>query len=145
RVDAIPDTRFAPDALCASRNRLRRIAAVIAAVVVLPFVAETSTVPCGSSLASRSLAPGCAFQSTLPASVVPAPAPERSHLAPTPRASSRSTSSSTPRGYPRSSLARVNLRALPSTGEACAPTPTYVPPDCGTAARVRGAEGKGET
>src|SRR5262249_13062982 len=110
RVDAIPDTRFAPDALCASRSRARRIAAVIAAVVVLPFVADTSTAPCGSSLASRSIAPGWAFHSTLPGSVVPPPAPKSRDVAPIPRARSRSSSSSTPRGYPRSSLARVNLR-----------------------------------
>ncbi len=40
RVEATPETRFAPEWLCASRNRGRRISAAIAVVVVLPFVAE---------------------------------------------------------------------------------------------------------
>src|SRR5262245_28378174 len=119
----MPETRFAPDALWASRSRVRRIAAVIAAVVVLPFVADTSTAPCGSSLASRSIAPGWAFHSTLPGSVVPPPAPKSRDVAPIPRARSRSSSSSTPRGYPRSSLARVNLRPLPQRVRRVLPPP----------------------
>ena len=50
-VDATPETRFAPEVLCASANRGARISAAIFAVVVLPFVAETSTAPWGSRAA----------------------------------------------------------------------------------------------
>ena len=45
RVEATPETRFAPESLCATRTLGRRISATIAAVVVFPFVAETSTEP----------------------------------------------------------------------------------------------------
>ena len=48
-----------------------RIAATIAAVVVLPLVAETTTLPCGSRAASRAIACGSARISTLPGSDVP--------------------------------------------------------------------------
>ena len=51
RVEATPETRFAPELLWASRTRGRRIAATNAAVVVLPFVAEIATGP-GSRAAS---------------------------------------------------------------------------------------------
>ena len=46
-VDATPETRFAPEPLCASRCRGRRISAAIAAVVVFPFVAERTAAPSG--------------------------------------------------------------------------------------------------
>ena len=42
-VDVTPDTRLAPDALWARRTRGERISLTMAAVVVLPFVADTST------------------------------------------------------------------------------------------------------
>ena len=45
----------------------------MAAVVVLPFVAETTTAPCGSRAARRSSAPGSIVASSLPGSVVPPP------------------------------------------------------------------------
>src|SRR5581483_2295820 len=45
RVEATPETRFAPELLCATRARGRRISASIPLVVVFPFVAETSTEP----------------------------------------------------------------------------------------------------
>ena len=70
-----PETRFAPARLCASRTEGSRIRAAIAAVVVLPFVAETSADPRGSRAARRSTALGSSFQSSLPGSVVPPPAP----------------------------------------------------------------------
>ena len=45
---ATPPAMFAPARLCTSRVPVRpRIAAIIAAVVVLPLVAETTTLPCG--------------------------------------------------------------------------------------------------
>ena len=74
-AEATPETRFAPARLCASRTDGSRIRAAIAAVVVLPFVAETSAEPCGSRAASRSTAPGSSFQSSFPGRVVPPPAP----------------------------------------------------------------------
>ena len=49
-----------------------RIVATIAAVVVLPLVAETTTLPCGSRAASRAIACGSARISTLPGSDVAA-------------------------------------------------------------------------
>ena len=58
RVEATPETRLAPEPLWARRNAVPRISAAIAAVVVLPFVADTSAEPCGSRAASRSIAPG---------------------------------------------------------------------------------------
>jgi hypothetical protein len=72
-----PESRFAPDALCASRTRGFTICAVIAAVVVLPFVAETSAAPSGSRCARRSNASGSSDESTFPGTVVPPPAPTR--------------------------------------------------------------------
>ena len=67
RVEATPETRFAPDRVVRERvPRGARISAAIAAVVVLPFVAETSAEPCGSRAARRSIAPGSSFQSSLP-------------------------------------------------------------------------------
>ena len=76
-----PETRFAPELLCATRTRGRRISATIAAVVVLPFVAETSTEPCGRRAASRSIAPGIELPEQLPrqrrAAAAPGEARER--------------------------------------------------------------------
>ena len=57
-MEATPETRFAPELLCASAVRGARISAAIAAVVVFPFVAETSAEPSGSRAASRSTAAG---------------------------------------------------------------------------------------
>ena len=83
RVEATPERRFAPERLCASRNRGRRISAAIAAVVVFPFVAETTAVPAGSRAASRSTAPGSRIESELPRQGRPAAgareARERAH------------------------------------------------------------------
>ena len=73
-VEATPETRLAPERLCARRVRGARISAVIAAVVVLPLVAEISAVPSGSRAASRSTALGSSSASSLPGTVVP-PAP----------------------------------------------------------------------
>ena len=75
RVEATPESRFAPARLWARRSRGERIAAAIAAVVVLPFVAETSTEPSGSRAASRSTASGSSFESSFPGKVVPPPVP----------------------------------------------------------------------
>ena len=91
RVEATPETRFAPELLCATRVRGRRISATIAADVVLPFVAETSTEPCSSRAASRSIAPGSSFQSSFPGSVVPPPRPATRESAPAARSTADST------------------------------------------------------
>ena len=85
RVEATPETRFAPESLCATRTRPRRISATIARVVVLPFVAETSTEPLGRRRASRSIAPGSSFQRSFPGSVVPPPRPARRESEPAAR------------------------------------------------------------
>ena len=47
----------------------------MAALVVFPFVAETSTQPTGSRRASRSRALGSIAEITFPGTVVPPPAP----------------------------------------------------------------------
>ena len=70
-----PETRFAPDPLRARRTCGARISLAIAAVVVLPFVAETSTQPSGSRRARRSSASGSRAEITFPGTVVPPPAP----------------------------------------------------------------------
>src|SRR4051794_41948822 len=75
RVEATPETRFAPDRLWASRKRPRRISAAIAAVVVLPFVAEIAAVPAGGRAASRAIGPGAGFERSLPRTGGPPPAP----------------------------------------------------------------------
>ena len=82
-----------PSCSCASRTRGRRISAAIAVVVVLPFVAETSTEPCGSRAASRSIAPGSSFQSSFPGSVVPPPRPASRESEPAARAAAASSAS----------------------------------------------------
>jgi hypothetical protein len=62
------------------------MAAVIAAVVVLPFVAETITDPCGSRVARRAIALRSSAFSTLPGKVVPPPLPVNRESAPALRA-----------------------------------------------------------
>ena len=95
RVEATPETRFAPERLCASRKRGRRISAAIAAVVVFPFVADTIAAPAGSRAASRSIAPGSSFESSLPGTVVPPPAPASRERAATARAATISAARGT--------------------------------------------------
>src|SRR5581483_3779321 len=82
RVEATPETRFAPELLCATRARGRRISASIPLVVVFPFVAETSTEPWERRRASRSIAAGSSFQRSFPGSVVPPPRPASRESAP---------------------------------------------------------------
>ena len=76
-VEATPETRFAPELLCARRTRPRRISAAIAAVVVLPFVAEISggaeREPRGQPVDRRRIE----LPEQLPGTVVPPPAPAR--------------------------------------------------------------------
>jgi hypothetical protein len=90
--------------LCASRIRGERIFATIAAVVVLPFVAETSALPSGSRAARRSRRPGSIEDSTFPGTVVPPPAPTRRDSPPTARAAAipigRGTFTLTNAAYP---------------------------------------------
>ena len=100
----------------AARDR-RRISAAIAAVVVLPFVAEMSAEPSGSRAASRSIAPGSSFQSSLPGTVVPPPVPASRESRPAARASAISARAEGARaqlegGYPSAgrSLGRGNCR-----------------------------------
>ena len=90
RVEATPETRFAPELLCASLTRGERIEATNAAVVVFPFVAETIAVPEGSRAASAESAPGSIVARILPGSVVPPPRPARRDSRPAERASATS-------------------------------------------------------
>ena len=92
-VEATPETRFAPEALWATRTHGLRISATIALVVVLPFVAETRTEPCGRRPARRSIAPGSSFQRSFPGSVVPPPRPAARESAPADRSAADSTAS----------------------------------------------------
>ena len=81
---------------CARGESARpRISAAIAAVVVLPFVADTSADPCGSRAASRSIAPGSTFHRSFPGSVVPPPRPASRDSAPAARAAATSSESGT--------------------------------------------------
>jgi hypothetical protein len=93
--------------------------AAIAAVVVLPFVAEITAEPSGSLAARRSIAPGSSFQSSFPGTVVPPPAPARRDSRPAARATAISAASGigkrkTGGGYPSAyrSPGRVNFAAL---------------------------------
>ncbi len=74
-AEAMPDARLAPALLRASLTRPRRISASSAQVVVLPFVAETTTQPRGRRAARRRGASGASAVSTRPGSVVPPPRP----------------------------------------------------------------------
>ena len=120
-AEATPETRFAPEPLCASRTRGARTASAIAAVVVFPFVAETSAEPCGSRSASRSTAPGSSFQRSFPGRVVPPPRPASRERRPAARATAASTESGTG--------GRTGRGYLPPTGrvtrtrELCGATP----------------------
>ena len=93
RVEAIPETRLAPELLCAIRTRGSRISATIAVDVVLPFVAEMIADPCSSLAASRSIAPGSSFQSSFPGRVVPPPRPATRDSAPALRRTADSSDS----------------------------------------------------
>ena len=84
---ATPPAMFAPARLWTRRVPERsRIAATIAAVVVLPFVAEMTALPCGRRPASRAIAAGSMRMSTFPGRLV-APRPLRREMAPAARAS----------------------------------------------------------
>jgi hypothetical protein len=77
----------------------------MAAVVVFPFVADTTAEPSGSSRASRSIAPGSSFHSSFPGIVVPPPAPASRESRPPARATATSAASESGRrtasgGYP---------------------------------------------
>ena len=75
---------FAPARLWTSREPVRsRIDATIAAVVVLPLVAEITTLPCSRRPASSPIACGSRRVSSLPGSEVPPPRPARRASAPT--------------------------------------------------------------
>ncbi len=77
---------FAPARLCTSRTPSRsRIAAAIAAVVVLPLVAEISTLPRCRREPSTPIASGCRRISTFPGTLV-APPPHSRESAPAARA-----------------------------------------------------------
>ena len=75
---------FAPARLCTSVSPERsRIAATIAAVVVLPFVALITALPWARRAPSRPIACGSRRVSTLPGSEVPPPRPEARTSVPT--------------------------------------------------------------
>src|SRR5205823_4869676 len=99
---ATPETRLEPELLWASRTLGERISAAIAALVVLPFVAESRAVPSGSREASSPTAPGSTFARSFPGRVVPPPRPARRERPPAARASAISSTSRT-----RSSLGLV--------------------------------------
>src|SRR6478609_6456616 len=81
--------------------------AIIAVVVVLPFVADTRTDPSGSRAARRSTALGSTASRSLPGRVVPPPRPANRERAPTVRAAVTSSSSSI--------VLRVAVAAAPPT------------------------------
>ena len=82
-----PPAMFAPARLWTSAIPARsRIEATIAAVVVLPLVAEMTTEPRGSRAASSPIARARARISTLPGRLVPPPRPARRASSPTARA-----------------------------------------------------------
>ena len=87
RVVAIPPAMFAPAWLCTSGTpACSKMPAAIAAVVVLPLVAEMSTLPCRSARAEVPIASGCQAHQHL-ARGARAPPPRSRESAPTVRAS----------------------------------------------------------
>ena len=89
----------------------------MAVVVVLPLVAETTAAPPGNRAASASIALGSSFQSSLPGSVVPPPAPARRESFPAARAARDSTARRAlirGREYPRPGSSR---RIVPRSSE----------------------------
>ena len=96
---------FEPARLCTSeRPSASRTAATIAAVVVLPLVAEISAEPWSSSAAMSCIASGSARSSSRPGSVVPPPRPRRRESERTVRAAPRVRLGLTP-GRPRAGSA----------------------------------------
>ncbi len=86
-VVAMPPAMFAPARLCTSAMPARsRMPAVIVAVVVLPLVAEMSTLPRGRRAPRSPIASGASRISSLPGALVPPP-PRIREIAPTLRAS----------------------------------------------------------
>jgi hypothetical protein len=75
------------------RDARDEIPAVIAAVVVFPFVAEITADPSGRRAARRSIAPGSSFHRSFPGTVVPPPAPARRDSLPATRATAISAAS----------------------------------------------------
>src|SRR5438093_11832755 len=98
RLDVTPDTRFAPERLWARRTRGERMAATSDAVVVLPFVADTTALPLGSLAASLERAEGSTVARIFPGNVVPPPRPARRERRPAERA--RASSSTRRMGEP---------------------------------------------
>ncbi len=87
---ATPHAMFDPARLCTTGRPARSsAAAIIAAVVVLPLVADTSTEPHSSRRAIRSTARGESFSSIRPGAVVPPLRPTRRLTARTERARAR--------------------------------------------------------
>jgi hypothetical protein len=89
---ATPQDMFEPARLCTTGLPARsRAAAIIAAVVVLPFVADTSSEPASSSRDMRRSARGEAFSSRRPGAVVPPLRPTRRLVARASRARRRAS------------------------------------------------------
>ena len=95
-AEATPPAMFAPATLCTvAMPAASRIDAASAAVVVLPLVAETTTLPRGSVAASRVIAPASIRSISFPGRLVP-PRPAARAARPTPRAIAARTSSACP-------------------------------------------------
>src|SRR4029079_8359971 len=107
-AEATPETRFAPARLCASFTRSPTISATMAAVVVFPFVAETSAEPSGRRRASFPTAAGSTVARIFPGMVVPPPLPASLDSLPAALASAISARSRT--------RASVRARSPPSNG-----------------------------
>src|SRR5215216_3660126 len=83
RALATPRTRFEPERLWATRNPCAcRMSASMRETVVLPLVPATTTVPCGSRLASLSRSRGSIRSATRPGAAVPPPRPSPRIAAP---------------------------------------------------------------
>ena len=89
---ATPQDMFEPARLCTSGLPERSsAAAIIAAVVVFPLVADTSTEPASSSRDMRSSERGESFSRTRPGAVVPPLRPTRRLVARASRARRRAS------------------------------------------------------
>src|ERR1039458_4985512 len=121
-VEAIPPAMFAPDWLFTSDTPARsRIAARIAEVVVLPFVADTSTLPRDRRAPSSPIALGSRRMSTFPGAL-DAPPPRRRETAPTARARASLGASGPAISPPSGARPAMRMLTRPRNQQARAPT-----------------------
>ena len=124
-ADATPEARFAPAAFRHSRRSGSSMAASIFAVVVLPFVAETTTTPPAIRRDSLGMASGAIRRSSLPGRLVPPPAPARRDSPAAARAAATLAGKTIIRPNPIGGLPPSEFDGVPGHGFSLAAAGTY--------------------